>query len=81
MGLGQKILTQVGFGQFFVARVGFWVGKFPLKITKFSICWVKKYWAKGRLASYLLQVKSKLGSGQGPSLIRAGIELSSKSIY
>jgi len=24
---------------------------------------------KGRLASYLLQVKSKLGSGQGPSLV------------
>jgi len=54
--------------------------KFPPKITIFSIfsiqikkshragCWVKKYWVKDGSVSYILQVKSMFGSGQGPSL-------------
>jgi len=47
MGPGQKILTRVGSGQFFVARVrsgrlshlwfGLEFGKFPLKMSNFSI--------------------------------------------
>jgi len=47
MGPGQKILTRVGSGQFFVARVGpvrvshllfgFEFGKFPIKMSNFSI--------------------------------------------
>jgi len=42
---------------------------FPLWVKKISSGWVKKYRVKGGLASYLLRVKSKLGSGQGPSLV------------
>jgi len=59
---------------------GFDFGKFPLKMSNFSIfpfrskksLWVgSKYTrVKGRLASYLLQVKSKFGWGQGPSLLK-----------
>jgi len=49
MGLGQKFLTRVGLGQ--VSHLWFGFGKFPLKITNFSIfgskktssSWVKKY--------------------------------------
>jgi len=50
---------------------------FPYKCQIFSL-WVKKKslwvgsistWVKGGLASYLLRLKSMLGSGQGPSLI------------
>jgi len=95
MGPGQKILTRVGSGQFFVARVGsgrvshLWFGlefgKFPLKMSNFSIFYPsgqKKLLrvgsestrVKAGSASYLLRVKSKLGSGrvesgQGPSLL------------
>jgi len=54
-------------------------GKFPLKKSNFSIFYPsgqkkslrvrsKSIQVKGGLASYLLRVKSKLGSGQGPSL-------------
>jgi len=84
MGPGQKILTQVGSGQFFVARVshlwfGFGFGKFQLKMSNFSIfspsgqkislrVGSKSTRIKDRSASYLLRVKSKLWSGQGPSL-------------
>jgi len=83
MGLGQNFLTQVGLGQFFVARVGsslvshlwFWFEfeKFTLKICQifqfFSLrVGSKSTWVKGRSVPYLLRVKSKLGLGQGPSL-------------
>jgi len=57
---------------------GFGFGKFPLKISNFSIffpsgqkksLWVgpKSTQVKDGSTSYLLQVKSMLGSGQGPS--------------
>jgi len=65
MGPGQKFPTRAGFGQFFVARVGWgWVshlwfgvdfGKFPLKISNFypsnkiSSGWVKKSQVKGQV--------------------------------
>lgn len=43
MGPAQKFVTRVGPGQFFVSRARsdffslVWVGKFPIKIEKFSI--------------------------------------------
>jgi len=66
-----------GSGQ--VSHLWFGFGKFPLKMSIFSIFFPsdqkkslqvgsKSTWVKGGSASYLLQVKSKLGSGQGPSL-------------
>jgi len=59
---------------------GFEFGKFPLKMSNlsmFSPSGQKKSlrvgsestWIEGGSASYLLQVKRKLGSGQGPSLL------------
>jgi len=89
MGPGQNFFTQVGSGQFFVARIGLgwvrhsWYGfefwKFPLKMSNFSIFFPsgqrkllrvrsESTRVKARLASYLMRVKSKLRSGQGPSL-------------
>jgi len=55
----------------------FWLGKSPLKIPNFPIffpsdkkqlhrIWPKSTRVKNGLASYLLQVKSMLGLGQGP---------------
>jgi len=53
-------------------------GKFQLKTSNFSIFFpsgqkkslrVGKYPGQSGSASYLLRVKSKLGSGQGPSLV------------
>jgi len=85
MGPGQKFLTRVRSGQFFVVRVGsgrvshLWFGlefgKFQLKTSNFSIFFpsVQKKLlrvgsestrVKAGLASYLLRVKSKLGSGR-----------------
>jgi len=86
MGLGQDFLTQVGSDQFFVAWVGlghlwfgFEFGKFPLKMSNFSIFFpsdqkkslragLESTQVRGGSASYLLWVKSKLESGQSPSL-------------
>jgi len=85
MGPGQKFLTRVGSGQFFVTRVGsgrvshLWFGlefgKFPLKMSNFSIfspsgqkkllqVGSERTRVKAGSASYLLRVKSKLGSGR-----------------
>jgi len=51
---------------------GFEFANFPLKASNFSFFSLgvgsKSIRVKGRSASYLLQIKSKLGSGQGPSL-------------
>jgi len=58
---------------------GFEFGKFPLKMSNFSIFFTsgqkkslrdgsERTRVEGRSASYLLRVKSKLGSGKGPSL-------------
>jgi len=70
MGLVQNFLIRLWFG--------FEFGKYPLKMSNFSIFFPsnqkkslrvgsKSTWVKGGSASYLLQVKSKLGSG----LVRA----------
>jgi len=56
---------------------GFEFGKFPLKTSNFSIfpfgskksLWVGSNMGVGGSASYLLQVKSLLGSDQGPSFV------------
>jgi len=54
---------------------GFEFGKFPIKMSNFSIFFplgqknlfgLESTWVKGGSASYLLRVKSKLGSGQSP---------------
>jgi len=85
MGKGQIFLSSVRSGQFFVVRVGsgwvshlwfgFEIGKFPQKMSNFSIfflsgqkkslrVWKENTRIEDRSASYLLRVKSKLGSGQ-----------------
>jgi len=79
----EHIGVRSGPGQFFVARVGnLWVWKIspknPKKFNLFSSghkksrrFGSKSTRVKDRLASYLLRVKSMLGSGQGPSLVRS----------
>jgi len=70
MGLSQKFLTRVGSGQPFMVWV--WIWKISPKNVKFFNFFPfgskKSLRVKGGLASYLMRVKSKLGSGQGPSL-------------
>jgi len=75
MGLGQKILTCVGLGQPFM----FGFGKFPLKMSNFSIKFLLGPKIFFRVGSKTIRVKggsascskSKHGVGQGPSLIQA----------
>jgi len=75
MGPGQKFLTQVGSGQFLVARVvsviyGLGLDSpktvkfiiFSLSVKKISLGWSKSTRVKGGSVSYLLQVKSMLAS-------------------
>jgi len=67
-------LGRVGSGWVSHLRFGFRFGKFPPKMSIFSIfpLRIKKnlfgLGQKGWSVSYLLRVKSKLRSGQGPSL-------------
>jgi len=79
MGLGQNFLTLIGSGWVSHLWFGFEFGKFPLKMSNFSIfspsdqkkslrVGSESTRVKGGSSSYLLRVKSKLGSGQGPSL-------------
>jgi len=76
MGLGQKLLTRVGSGQ--LSLVWVWIWKISPKNHKFfnffhskkiSSSQVKEYPGQTQLGSYLLRVKSMLGSGQSPSLV------------
>jgi len=61
-----------------ISCLGFGFGKFPLKMSNFFPLEQKKSLrvvskgtrVKGGSASYLLRVKSKLGLGQGPSLVK-----------
>jgi len=66
-------------------------GKFSLKMSNFSIFFPldqkkllrvgpESTQVKAGLASYLLRVKSKLGSGQGPSLIEVALRLRVETI-
>jgi len=88
MGPGQNFLTPgwINFLWLRLGRVshlwfGFELGKFPLKMSNFSIFFpsgLKKLLrvgsegtqVKAGSASYLLRAKSRLGSGQGPSLVK-----------
>jgi len=72
----QVVMGPVGSGQPFMVWV--WIGKISPKNIKFLIFFPsgqknlfgsKSTRVKGRSASYLLRVKSKLGLGQGPSLV------------
>jgi len=78
MGPDQNFLTRVGSGQPFMVWVR--IRKISPKNVKFFNFFTfgskKSLWVgsestqvKAGSASYLLQVKSKLGSGQGPSLV------------
>jgi len=59
-----------------------WIWKIKMSNFQFFSLWVKKISSvrskstrvKGGLASYLLRVKSKLGSDQGPSLLQSDFE-------
>jgi len=69
MGPGEKFLTRVGSA---IYGLGLEFGKFPLKMSNFSkLLQVgsESTRVKAGSASYLLRVKSKLGSGRGPSLV------------
>jgi len=69
MGPGQKFLIWVGSA---IYGLGFVLENFPYKSQIFQFFWskkissgrVKKYQVKTGLASYLLRVKSMLGSGR-----------------
>jgi len=84
MGSGQTFLTRVGLIFCGSGRVShLWFGlkfrKFPLKMSNFSIFSLrvgsKSTRVKSGSAFYLMRVKSKLGSGQGPSLLLFDPEL------
>jgi len=100
MGPGLKFLGSIFCGSGWVSLLwfGFEFQKFPLKMSNFSIfcpsgqkklLWVgsESTRVKAGLASYLLRVKSKLGSGQGPSLKNVpfdffqGVELFASVLY
>jgi len=77
MGPGQKFLTRVGSGQPFIVWVRIWkISPKNVKFFNFFPSGQKKLLRVGSestrveagSAYYLLRVKSKLGSGQGPSL-------------
>jgi len=76
----QNFFTRVGSGRVSHLWFGFEFGKFPLKMSIFQLfsLRVKKKslrvgsettQVEGGSASYLLKVKSKLRSGQGPFLL------------
>jgi len=76
-GSGQKNLTQVQPGHFFVAWVGsgqpfmIWAGVWKISPKNVKFFNFFPFASKKNIlgsASYLLRVKSKLESGQGPSL-------------
>jgi len=76
VGSGQLFVVRVRSGWVSHLWFGFEFQKFPLKTSNFSIFFPsdqKICFGSGRkvsgLASYLLRVKSKLGSGQSPSLV------------
>jgi len=80
VGSGQVFMAWVGSGRISHLWFGFEFEKFALKMSNFSIfCPLgqkkslrvasESTRVGGRSASYLLRVKSKLGSGQGPSLV------------
>jgi len=83
-GSRSKFLTRVGSDQPSTVWVWFWkISPKNIKFFNFFLFGSKKYlWVGsksslfiGGYASYLLQVKSELGSGQGSSLIMTSREL------
>jgi len=94
-GSGSKFFDQGWVGSIFCGSgwvshlwLGFEFGKFPLKMSNFSIfcpsgqkkslrAGSKSSQVKGRSAPYLLRVKVKLGSGQGPSLLLTMMQMKS----
>jgi len=71
VGSSQFFLALVGLGRVSHLWFGSEFGKFPLKMSNFSFFFLlgqknlsESTWVEGGSASYLLQVKSKLGSGR-----------------
>jgi len=78
--VGSIFVARIGSGRVSHLWFGSEFGKFPLKTSNFSIFFSlgqkkslrvgsESIRVKGGSASYLLRVKSKLGSSRGPSLL------------
>jgi len=68
-GLGQQLMVWVWISKISLKNVKLF-NFFPFGSKKYLWVGSKSTWVEGGLASYLLRVKSKLGLGQGPSLLR-----------
>jgi len=91
-GLGQFFVARAGPGRVSQFMVWVWIWKISPKMSNFAIFspsdqkkflqdGLKSTRVEGGSASHLLRVKSKLGSGQGPSLSYANFKLSKQKFF